>query len=277
MPGKQTTTKSKSRTFGTQTSGREKESLEGKEKGIQVGTYPDITEKAALTMEKGRRECFPKINKAGKEVYLFMRGKKELIQRLKNAFIRDKRVVENYGGRYIGLAENLKRCEGELYRGLPEQCLVIIEFKDMAHAERWTQSSGSFKQRDFPSPSDEMEMFATPVSYLPSEGLSAFQLTEMYGLQCSPSEFNEKYVSPVTQCLNKRRIYHGVVATNHVNRLRNCMIRPDTYVLLYCAEDECKLTDFYDSAEYRKYKDFRQMAVAETNTCFFKLQPVTNS
>lgn len=36
-----------------------------------------------------------------------MRGKKEYVRRLKNAFVKDKRVVANYGGRYLGMSEDV--------------------------------------------------------------------------------------------------------------------------------------------------------------------------
>ena len=36
-----------------------------------------------------------------------MRGKKDYVQRLVNAFIKDKRVVANYGGCYLGIADSV--------------------------------------------------------------------------------------------------------------------------------------------------------------------------
>ena len=77
-----------------------------------------------------------------------------------------------YIDRYLLLTFlQIVRCEGDLYRGLPEACYVLLRFKDMANAERWTQSSPIFKQKDWPSPADELEMFAMPLSYLPTEGI----------------------------------------------------------------------------------------------------------
>ena len=38
---------------------------------------------------------------------MFVRGKKEYVQRLKNAFTIEKRVVQNYGGSYVGLADDV--------------------------------------------------------------------------------------------------------------------------------------------------------------------------
>ena len=62
------------------------------------------------------------------------------------------------------------RSEGDLYRGLPEACIVIIRFKTMDGAERWIHCSPIFKQADFPTPADELEYFAIPMNYLPEEG-----------------------------------------------------------------------------------------------------------
>ncbi|XP_053401932.1 uncharacterized protein LOC123548844 [Mercenaria mercenaria] len=273
MPGK--STGRKSRNFGTQT-GSEKVVVSAREKGVQVGTYPDLTEKAKVTMQREQRECFPQMSDASTEVYLFVRGKQEYVQRLKNAFVVEKRVVENYGGVYLGIAENLKRYEGDLYSRMPEQCLIMIKFPDSRHAEMWTESSKIFKQKDFPSAGDGLELFSVPVHYLPNADVCAFQLSEMYGLNVSNSEFYENYVKHVPKLMNIRHIYHGVVATYKVSRIRNCMIRPDTYVLLFCADSEKKLTDFYDSAEYQRYREYRQRAVADTNTCFFTLKPLTS-
>lgn len=266
----------KSRNSSTQT-GEGEAVIHSKEKGVQVDTYPDIRQKAKATMQREQKALFPKIEKASGEVYLFMRGKKEFVQRLKNAFVRDKRVVANYGGEYLGMSEDIKRFEGDLYSHLPEQCIIVIQFRDSKHAERWTQSSHIFKQKDFPSPADEIEMFTVPCSYIPNEDLKAFQLTEMYGLMVPPEDFQKNYVNDVAKLMNERHIYHGIVATHHLQRLRNCMIRPDTYILLNGADCESKLKEFYDSGEYRKYRDYRQNAVAETDTCFFTICPVTNS
>ena len=79
--------------------------------------------------------------------------------------------------------------------------------------------------------------------------VTSFQLTELYGLMVPPDEFEEKYVNPVVKKLNSRRIYHGLLATHKVNRLRNCMLRPDTYILLHCADSLDKLKSFYDSSK----------------------------
>ena len=72
----------------------------------------------------------------------------------------------------------------------------------------------------------------------------------MHGLMTSPEDFQTQYVKPVAKKLNERTIYHGVIATHKVNRLRNCMLRPDTYVLIHCADSIDKLKAFYDSREY---------------------------
>lgn len=60
MPGK--STGRKSRTFGTQTGGEEVV-VSARDKGIQVGTYPDLAEKAKVTMQRQERGCFPKVSK----------------------------------------------------------------------------------------------------------------------------------------------------------------------------------------------------------------------
>lgn len=69
----------------------------------------------------------------------------------------------------VDLLIQVKRYEGDLYRGMPEQCIILIQFPDEQHAVRWTES-GIFKQKDFPSPADEVEMFCVPLKYLPDEG-----------------------------------------------------------------------------------------------------------
>lgn len=79
--------------------------------------------------------------------------------------------------------------------------------------------------------------------------LCAFQLTEMYGLHVPPCEFQQKYVENVSKLMNARQIYNGVVATHNPKRIRYCMIRENTFVLLNCADSESKLTDFYDSSK----------------------------
>lgn len=273
MPGK--STGRQNRTFGTQT-GCEKAVVSAREKGIQVGTYPDLGEKAKVTMQQQQRDSFPQISTASQEVFLFIRANKEYLQRLKNAFVKDKRVIENFGGTIVGVAEDITRIEGNLYSGISPQCIFLIKFRNNDVCERWTQSSNIFKQKDFPSPAAELELFSVPLHYLPHEDGGAFQLTEMYGLQVPTQHFYENYVQHVPKLMDIRRIYHGEVATPNVCRLRNCMIRPDTYILLNCADSEKKLSDFYDCPEYRQYREFRQQAVAETNTCVFTIKPVTS-
>ena len=77
--------------------------------------------------------------------------------------------------------------------------------------------------------------------------LRAYQLTEMHGLMVDPGHFQTNYVNHVTKIMNAKRIYHGVVASNSVTRMRNCMVRPDTFILLNCADSEAKLKEVYDS------------------------------
>jgi len=81
-----------------------------------------------------------------------------------------------------------------------------------------------------------------------SPDLRAFQLTEMHGLMVDPGVFQREYVEPAAQLMNARSIYHGVSATQAVTRVRNCMIRPETFVLVNCADSEDKLLkDVFES------------------------------
>lgn len=246
-----------------------------KEQGVQVGTYPPM-EQHRYTSRK-EKEMFPQIKKTDKEVLMILRGRKEYVLKLTNAFTKEKRIVANYGGTYVGISDDIIRFEGDLYRGQPEACFVLIRFKDMTSAEHWTQSSPIFKQKDWPTPADVLELFAVELCYVPLEDVKAFQLTEMHGLLTSPEDFQEQYVKPVARKLNENMIYHGVIATHKVNRLRNCMLRPDTYVLIHCADSIDKLKAFYDSPEYSQYRDYRQKCVAETDSCFFTIKPLTSA
>lgn len=266
----------KSRTFGTQAG--DSHTLVVEEKGIQVGTYPEpenVKKKAEAVAAAMSQEAFPKIKEKSEEVFLFIRGNKEYVLRLKNAFVKDKRVVEVYGGKYVGMSDSICRVEGDLYSRLPEQCYVIIMFKNLKQCNLWTQSSAIFKQKDFPNPSDQLEMFAVPVQYIPQDELTACQMMELYALQVDSKQFKEKYVLPVTKLLNARRIHHGVVATADVSIRRNCMIRPHTFILLNFANNEKTLREFYDSPEYASLRDYR-LNVADNNTCFFNIRPVTD-
>lgn len=244
-----------------------------REQGVQVGSNPTM-EQQQQTSRKGR-EMYPNIQRACKDVLLVLRGNKEYMLRLSNAFMKEKRIVANYGGSYVGMSDDIVRFEGDLYRGQPEACFALIRFKDMKGAEHWVQSSPIFKQADWPAAADGLELFAVDLSYVPLEDVKAFQMTEMHGLMASPDEFQEHYVKPVAKKLNERTIYHGVIATHKVNRLRNCMLRPDTYVLIHCADSIDKLKAFYDSPEYSEYREYRQKRVAETDSCFFTIKPIT--
>ena len=53
---------------------------------------------------------------------------------------------------------------------MPEACFVLIRFKDMTGAEHWVQSSPIFKQKDWPTAADVLELFAVDLSYVPLEG-----------------------------------------------------------------------------------------------------------
>lgn len=242
-----------------------------KEKGVQVGTYPDMEQKLAC-MKIKEQDSYPQIDDTDSKVLMILRGNKEYGLKLKNAFTRDKRIVQNYGGEFVGLSEDICRCEGDLYRGQPEACFVLLRFKEMASAQRWTESSPIFKQKDWPTPADELEIFAIPLKYKPTQDLTAFQLIEMHGLMTPSEQFQKEYVKPVASKLNEKRIYHGVVATSCINRLRNCRLRPDTYVLVHCADSLDTLKRFYDSAEYSTYKEYRHRNVAENDSCFFTIK-----
>ncbi|WAR12243.1 hypothetical protein MAR_026423 [Mya arenaria] len=276
MPGENSGRKSRS--FATQTASA-RPPLSAREKGVQVNIFPahpfpNTTEKASVTFAKQKQNMFPRFQPASKQVYLFIRAKKEYTQRLINAFVKEKKIRENYKGELLGIAEQIIRCEGDYYRGLPEQVFIVIRFDDQASAERWTRSTGVFKQKDL----DDSEIFILPLNYLPDEDLRAFQLTELHGLMVDPAVFKQEYVDPVAKLMNAHRIYHGVAATHSITRVRNCMLRPDTYVLVNSAESEQKLMkDFYESADYQPLRHKLQRLVADNDTCFFKLVPLNEA
>ena len=54
---------------------------------------------------------------------------------------------------------------------MPEACFALIRFKDMKGAEHWVQASPIFKQKDWPAPADELELFVVDLSYVPLEGI----------------------------------------------------------------------------------------------------------
>ena len=80
--------------------------------------------------------------------------------------------------------------------------------------------------------------------------LRAFQLTEMYGMMVHSHHFEENYAQKAAPLMDKRHIYHGVVASNKVIAIRNCQIKPGTFILVNCAKSLETLKDHYYSSKF---------------------------
>ena len=48
------------------------------------------------------------IQRTSKDVLLVLRGKKEYMLKLTNAFTKEKRIVANYGGTYVGMSDDVR-------------------------------------------------------------------------------------------------------------------------------------------------------------------------
>ncbi|KAL3858985.1 hypothetical protein ACJMK2_009256 [Sinanodonta woodiana] len=262
MPG----TKRGFKNFGQQ-AGNPKVTIQ-KERGVQVGSNEET--KKECTVEK--KDPFPIMEKSTGDVLLMFRFKLECLLRIQNACVKEKKVIQDAKGTILGYADDIKIYEGRRWPTHPKYGLLVMHFPSLEKAQRWVDSDRVFKQQDWPSAGDSLEVVVVPMHYLPSKDIRAFQLCEMYGIMNSEA-FQEQYVDRVSGLLDKTKIYHGVVASADICGLRQSWIRPNTFVVLHCADSIDKLNNFYDSVDYEPYKEFRQR-ICETDSIMFSIKPI---
>lgn len=206
--------------------------------------------------------------KADGEVYVIIRFKIDVAEVVRTACFKEKKVIENYNGRVLGIANGVTIYEGSCWPS--DQGMLIIEFKNKQCAQLWLDSDRKFRNKEWPSASSSLEIIMVPLLYKPPKTALTFQLIELADFM--DACFQERYVLKVPPIMDKFLIRHGVVATDTVEGVRNGWIGNKSYFILNACEKPVELDAFYYSDDYGPYKEYRQSA-CRTENIVFTLDP----
>lgn len=208
----------------------------------------------------------PLYREASGEMYMLIRFRCDMDRTMRNAFSREKRIMEQYNGKLIGVANSLKVVE--CCQQYPSDYgFALLKFRSEKDANHWLMSDPVFKQQDWPNPADTLEISMFPLSYLPHEnGYKIFQLTEL--TQVCDDNFQFNYVEKVAPVMDKFRIRHGLVATANFHDLRRTWLDRTAFVLINAYESMDHFKHFYDSPQYSDLKRYRQEHSRTTSVIF---------
>ncbi|XP_060082328.1 uncharacterized protein LOC132561642 [Ylistrum balloti] len=215
--------------------------------------------------QKQQRKGVPLYKEASGEMYMLIRFKQGMDQCMRNAFGREKRILEQHNGKLVGVANEISVVEcSDKY---PDCGFALLKFKSERDADHWLRSDRVFKQQDFPNPADTLEITLFPLSYIPNEnGYTTFNLTEICDV-CDRN-FQDNYVNRVAPIMDKFKIRHGLVATTDARDLRRTWINRAAFVLINAYESIEQFKQFYDSEQYASLKRYRQENSHTTSVLF---------
>ncbi|KAL5022146.1 hypothetical protein ScPMuIL_001301 [Solemya velum] len=192
--------------------------------------------------------AFMEFKDAKGHVYVIIRFNREDLLTVRNSCALQKKVIENYGGTIVGLAERVTIYEGKRWPQHPEKSLLVFEFSTEKGARLWLASDPKFKQQDWPHVWDNIDILILPMNYIPTAGTKSFMLTEIRELR--DCNFQCNYVASTATLLDKMNIQHGVVASSECECKRGNWVNRKSYVLLHRAHMPMQIDQFYYSGEY---------------------------
>ncbi|OWF41317.1 uncharacterized protein LOC110462645 [Mizuhopecten yessoensis] len=210
----------------------------------------------------------PLYNQASGEMYMLIRFRCDMDQRMRNAFMQEKRIMEQYNGKLMGVANSIQVVECcDKYP--TDVGFALLKFRSERDADHWLISDPIFKQQDWPNPADTLEIAMFPLSYIPQEnGYTTFHLTEICDV-CDRN-FQDNYVNKVAPIMDKFKIRHGLIATTGARDMRRTWINRTAFVLINAYESMEQFQQFYDSVHYAELKKYRQEH-SNTTSVLFKL------
>ncbi|GAB1598127.1 uncharacterized protein LOC115215607, partial [Argonauta hians] len=203
---------------------------------------------------------------ATKEVYVIIRYGNISKQAFRNSWVLQQKIIQNYGGDFIGFSDNISKLEGSSW---PDNyCIVILRFPSLEKSIRWINSDRIFKQQDM-----EYEAFAVPLQFIPDSSYTTFTYME---IELSNSallveKFEKEYIRPAVILLDKAQVAHGVVASSDIHQFRQTTwdIFGKTIVMHQFKSPE-HFHDFYNTDEYQNLIAVRNN-IYETNVIMFTL------
>ncbi|XP_033754081.1 uncharacterized protein LOC117337285 [Pecten maximus] len=213
-----------------------------------------------------QKRFIPKFRDASGEMYMLIRFRGDMYRRMCNALSKEKRIMEEYNGELIGVANSVNVVECS-YK-YPSDCgFALLKFDSERDGDHWLMSDPIFKQQDWPNAADTLEISMFPLSYIPQEnGYKTFHLTEICNV-CDRN-FQQNYVDKVAPIMDKFGIRHGLVATDDVKDLRRTWIDRTAFVLINAYESMEQFRQFYDSVQYADLKRYRQETSHTTSIVF---------
>ncbi|XP_014775351.1 uncharacterized protein LOC106872770 [Octopus bimaculoides] len=220
-------------------------------KNIAVQTKDPLDPCTPLLSSWKRENIFPA---AIKEVYVIFRYGSESKQSFRNAWVLQQKIIQNYGGKFIGFSDNIVNLEKSDWPS--NHCIVILCFLSLEQAIRWINSDRIFKQQDM-----EYEAFVVPLQYIPDLAYTTFMLMDIE-VQFPDeliTKFEKEYVRPAAAVMDKFEVAHGVVASNDIHQFRQTTwdIQGKT-IVIHQFKSDSHFYDFYQSDEYQNLIDVRR-------------------
>ncbi|VDI31472.1 uncharacterized protein LOC143080139 isoform X1 [Mytilus galloprovincialis] len=207
--------------------------------------------------------CGSQYEKAKDEVYVLMRFRNEVCELVRTACYREKKVIENYNGRVLGLASGVTIYEGNWPCN---QGVLLMQFVNKECAERWLNSDRKFRDKEWPLPSSSLEIIIAPLKYKPPKSHLTFQLIELSDFM--DAQFQDRYVDKVTPLLDSFHVKHGVVASYDIDGFRNGWFKRGSYCVLNAYDSPSNVDALYYSDQYGSLKEYRQSACRTENVVF---------
>lgn len=200
------------------------------------------------------------------EVYVIFRYGLENKQLFRNAWVLEQKIIENYGGKFLGFSDKITVLENSTWP--EEHCINLLIFRNGDQATHWMNSDRIFKQQHM-----EYEAFMVPLQYIPTLDYKTFTLMEVKVPLSDEmvARFEKEYVCPASALMDQFHVAHGVVASNGITHFRqvNWDFHGKTLVVHQYKSPE-QFDYFYNSDAYQELIKIRNN-MYQTNLVMFTL------
>ncbi|XP_064599339.1 uncharacterized protein LOC135465898 [Liolophura sinensis] len=226
------------------------------------------------TQQRQKRPPKPVVA-AKDEVYAFIRARREHYPVMKNYMVRESKIIENYKGTIVGLAEKVCVLEAPLGGSNwvspttedPRYCVLVIRFDSMRNANLWSFSDPIFKQQDCLPPNEMIEGFIVPMKHLPPDDCKTFTMMNIRNVRDAQA-FQECYIDEVVPLLDDNNVEQGVVSTDEVQPLRRSWVKRGDFIFVHQARRPDSLINVFNSEAYSRLRADRENW-AECETLMF--------
>ncbi|KAK3085397.1 hypothetical protein FSP39_002730 [Pinctada imbricata] len=214
------------------------------------------------------------LKRANKEVYLVVRFRRESLEKIRTSCCKQIKVIEGYHGRVLGLSDDVKVYEDTASRWPSDRAMMLLQFDTEREAQLWLDSDNKFKNKDFPNPSDTLEIFRIPTRYIVQQEKDYLTICmeEMANIK-DPRAMNEDYINPVAKCMDTFGVAHGCCfAPEGATGVRSSYLKKDSLIVLHRLKSKEHFENLYYSKPLEDLKKKKQ-TLCDSNVVVFQLNP----